>query len=59
MGLDAGVALVMFETPGGLVLLTRDQLKARVRADFQAASGDLVGDLLAERRAAAALEDRA
>ena len=50
-----GTALVMLDTPQGIVLLTRDQLRARVRADL--AGIDLVGDLLAERRAAAAQED--
>ena len=29
-----GTALVMLDTPKGLVLLTRDQLRARVRADL-------------------------
>ena len=52
-----GTALVMLDTPEGLVLLTRDQLRARVRADLSEV--DLVGDLLAERRAAAAAEDAA
>ena len=52
-----GTALVMLDTPEGLVLLTRDQLRARVRADLSEV--DLVGDLLAERRAAAAAEDTA
>ncbi len=50
-----GTALVMLDTPDGIVLLTRDQLRARVQADL--AGVDLVGDLLAERRAAAAAED--
>ena len=52
-----GTALVMLDTPEGLVLLTREQLRARVRADLSEV--DLVGDLLAERRAAAAAEDTA
>ena len=50
-----GTALVMLDTPDGIVLLTRDQLRARVRADL--AGVDLVSDLLAERRAAAARDD--
>ena len=50
-----GTALVMLDTPDGIVLLTRDQLRARVRADL--AGVDLVSDLLAERRAAAVMDD--
>lgn len=49
--------LVLLETPTGLVLLTRPQLRQRVRDDLQGA--DLVADLLAERRANAAAEDTA
>lgn len=49
--------LVMLETPGGLVLLTRDQLRERVRADLTGL--DLVADLLAERRREAEAEDAA
>ena len=40
----------------GIVLLTREQLKRRVRDDLVGL--DLVGDLLAERTRAAAAEDR-
>lgn len=54
-GLTEGVPLVLLESPDGLVLLTREQLTARVRADLSGL--DLVGDLLRERRAAAATED--
>ncbi|MFT5223547.1 MAG: hypothetical protein ACI867_001868, partial [Glaciecola sp.] len=43
--------LTLIETDDGLVLLTRDQLKRRVRADLGGL--DLVGDLLVERRQAA------
>ena len=52
-----GTALVMLDTPQGIVLLTRDQLLARVRADLGGL--DLVSNLLAERRVAAAVEDQA
>lgn len=45
---------MLFETPRGLVLLSRAQLKELVRADL--AGLDLVADLLAERRGAAARE---
>jgi len=53
-GLAEGTALVLLETPTGLVLLTRPQLQELVRADL--AGLDLVGELLAERRAEAAGE---
>lgn len=56
-GWTEGTALVLMETPGGALLLTREQLLARVRDEL--AGLDLVGDLLAERRAAAAAEDAA
>ena len=56
-GLEEGSPLVLLETPGGLVLLTRSQLQERVRADL--AGLDLVGELLAERRAEAAADDAA
>ena len=56
-GLGEGTTLVLLETPTGLVLLTRDQLKARVRGELEGA--DLVTELLADRRHAAAEEDRA
>lgn len=48
-GLVEGATLTLVEAPGGLVLLTRQQLRALVRADL--AELDLVGELLAERRA--------
>ena len=56
-GLQEGTQLVLLEAPDGLVLLTRDQLRARVRR--QLADLDLVDQLLAERRRAAADEDGA
>lgn len=52
-----GTQLVLLETPGGAVLLSRDQLRARVRDEL--AGLDLVGELLADRRRAAASEDAA
>jgi AbrB family looped-hinge helix DNA binding protein len=57
--LTEGTPLVLLETPGALVLMTRDQLKARVRADYATAPEDLVASLLSDRRAAADAEDRA
>lgn len=56
-GIDEGTVLVLLETPTGLVLLTREQLRQRVRDDL--AGADLVTELLAERRANAAAEDAA
>lgn len=56
-GLAEGSVLILLEAPDGLVLLTREQLKARVRSEL--AGADLVTELLAERRAAAAAEDAA
>ena len=56
-GLREGTRLVLIETPNGLILLTREQLKARVRAEL--AGLDLVKELLDERRAQADAEDAA
>lgn len=56
-GIAEGTVLVMLETPTGLVLLTREQLRDRVRADL--AEVDLVTELLAERRRESAAEDTA
>lgn len=53
--LTEGTPLVLMETPGGIVLMTRDQLRARVRDEL--AGLDLVTDLLDDRRRAAAQED--
>lgn len=54
-GLDAGTTLILLTSPDGLVLLTRDQLRERVRRELDGL--DLVGDLLADRRRAAVAED--
>lgn len=54
---EQGVPLLMIETNGGVVLVTREQAKALIRG--QLAGSDLVGALLAERRAAARAEDAA
>lgn len=56
-GLVEGTTLVLLETPSGIVMMTRGQLRDRVRNEL--AGLDLVGDLLAERRATAATEDAA
>jgi bifunctional DNA-binding transcriptional regulator/antitoxin component of YhaV-PrlF toxin-antitoxin module len=56
-GLAEGVPLILLEAQHGLVLLTRSQLQELVRADL--AGLDLVGELLAERRAESAADDAA
>ena len=55
--LAEGTPLVLLDTPAGLVLLTRAQLRERVRLDL--AGVDLVRELLAERRQQADAEDAA
>lgn len=54
-GLVEGRPVVLFDTPKGIVLLTREQLKELVRADLSGL--DLVADLLSERQRDAAAED--
>lgn len=54
-GLVEGTPVVLVETTGGVVLLGRDQLKTMVRADLSGL--DLVGELLADRRAEAIADD--
>lgn len=54
-GITEGTALVLLDTDQGLVLLTREQLRERVRVNL--AGADLVAALLAERRDNAAIED--
>jgi bifunctional DNA-binding transcriptional regulator/antitoxin component of YhaV-PrlF toxin-antitoxin module len=56
-GFVEGTPLILVETGGGVVVVTREQLKTLVRADL--AEKDLVGDLLAERRRQSAEEDAA
>lgn len=55
VGLVEGTPVILFETPSGLALFTRAQLHDRIRNDLTGL--DLVGELLAERRAEAAAED--
>jgi len=57
LNLIPGTPLVLFETSAGVVLTTREQLKALVRQRL--ADRDLVGELLAERRREAGADDRA
>jgi AbrB family looped-hinge helix DNA binding protein len=56
-GLSEGSPLILIEAPDGLILLTREQLKARVRAEL--AGLDLIQELLSERRTQAENEDAA
>lgn len=50
-GLDVGTPLTVIETPNGIALLTRAQLRDRVRNELSGL--DLVGELILERRQAA------
>lgn len=54
-GIEMGTRLVLVEAEGGLVLLTRQQLRDRVRRELSGMH--LVGVLLDERRAAGESED--
>lgn len=56
-GLLPGTLVTLIESPDGIVLLTREQLKRMVRRDL--AGVDLVADLLADRRRAADEDDAA
>jgi AbrB family looped-hinge helix DNA binding protein len=55
-GFTPGTKLVLVETPEGPLLLTREQLLDRVRADC-AGHSEMLAWLFAERRAAAKAED--
>lgn len=54
---DQGVPLLMIETAGGVILVTREQAKALVRSQLD--GKDALDALLAERRRAADSEDDA
>jgi hypothetical protein len=54
-GLHEGRPVVLVETPHGLLLLTLEQLRDLVRQGLEGTN--LVGKLVADRRAAAAAED--
>ena len=56
-GLREGTPIILLESSDGLVLLTREQLRARVQRDLDGL--DLVGQLLAERRESSSREDAA
>ncbi|PRZ42538.1 AbrB family looped-hinge helix DNA binding protein [Antricoccus suffuscus] len=53
--LEKGSPLVLLDTPQGIVIATREQAKKLVRDSL--AGDSLVDQLIAERRAAAAVED--
>jgi AbrB family looped-hinge helix DNA binding protein len=53
-GIGEGTELIVLETPDGLALLTREQLKRRVRSEL--AGPSLVADLIEERRTTAKAE---
>lgn len=55
--LEAGAPLVLLDTPQGIVLATRDQVKQLVRTQLSGLR--LVDELLADRRRAAAADDAA
>ena len=57
LNLKPGTPLVLLETPQGLVLATREQVKTLVRAGLQGL--DLVSELLEDRRRQAVAEDAA
>jgi hypothetical protein len=57
LGIESGDVLVLVESEQGILLTPRQGLLRQVRADF--AGAPLVDELLAERREAAQLEERA
>lgn len=52
---EQGVPLLMIETDGGVILVTREQAKALVRSQLE--GKNVLDSLLADRRAAADSED--
>lgn len=60
-GIDVGMPLVVYVEDGRIVIETREQLANRIRRDVAAAwtgAGSVVDELIADRRAEAAREDR-
>ena len=53
--LEPGAAMLMLDTPQGIVLTTRDQAKQLIRDQLR--GGALVDELLSERREQAAADD--
>jgi AbrB family looped-hinge helix DNA binding protein len=58
LGLEEGSELVAVVEGDGVLLLPRAAVKRRLRGLFAGAPADLAGELVAERRAAAAEESR-
>lgn len=56
-GLAPGTPLIILEGATGLVVMTRDQARHHLRTQLE--GSDLAGELLAERRRAAAADDAA
>jgi bifunctional DNA-binding transcriptional regulator/antitoxin component of YhaV-PrlF toxin-antitoxin module len=56
-GLTKGTVLALLETQDGIVMMPRDKMRDFVRRHLDGV--DLVSELLAERREAAALDDAA
>ncbi|MDL5159035.1 AbrB/MazE/SpoVT family DNA-binding domain-containing protein [Actinomycetospora termitidis] len=56
LGLVSGSPLLLVETDAGIVLTTREHARDLVRRQLQ--GGDLVDELVGERRAAAADDER-
>lgn len=54
-GLTPGAPVILVETEGGIILMNREQARATLQRSL--AATDLVASLIAERRAAAAVED--
>lgn len=55
--LEAGTVLILLETPQGVVLATREQIKQLVRGQLEGTN--IVAELLADRRRQSAAEDAA
>lgn len=56
LGWETGMTLHLIETDTGVIMMTREQLKRYVRSGWQAAGTDVLDELFAERRAAAAAD---
>ncbi len=55
--ITTGTDLIAIDSDDGILLVTREQLKARVRADFAELDHSLVDELIENRRTEAARED--
>lgn len=56
LGLEEGAAVILVESAGGVVLMTREQARQSIARQLEGT--DLVAQLLEERRSDAAREDR-